>query len=199
MMANDGCAREIGVGEGSIHDDRGWAVGFAADFAGEQRDARSGELAGGDEAVLGDDFGLCVGAAVGELEFGLIPEGNSGSADGDSRGVYAWRRAQRFENAVGELAQFFHVAGFAPIHAELEGEDVRGVKAGAGAAELLRPAEKQAGRGDLDADEQPLQRVRPETCEPLDCASEAERLWRVPRTAGTNPQRRLTTTEQAKE
>jgi len=110
VMANDRGAGEIGVREGSIHNDGRRAVGFAADFTGEQRDAHGDKVAGGHETVLSYDFGLRVGAAFGELEFGLITEGNSGNADGDSRGVDAGRRAQLFENAVGELAQFFHVA-----------------------------------------------------------------------------------------
>src|SRR6266446_6897871 len=49
----------------------------------------------------------------------------------------AWRRAQTFENAVSELAQFFQVARCAPVHAELEAENVSGFKAGIDAAELL--------------------------------------------------------------
>ncbi len=166
MMANDCCAGEIDVSEGAIHDDSGRAIGFAADFAGQQRDTHSGKVAGGNEAVLSDDLGLRVGAAFDEPEFGLIPEGNSGNADGDSRSIDAGRRAYLFENAVGELAQFFHVAGFAPVHAELESKDVGGVKAGADAAELLKAPKKQAGareqgdgQGNLNADQQPLQRI----------------------------------------
>src|SRR5207245_7054360 len=117
----------------------GWrAVGLTADIACKQRNDHSCEIAGGDETVFGDDFGLRVGAAFGELEFGLISEGSSRSAHGDGGGGDAWRRAQSFENAVGELAQFFQVARFAPVHAELEGENVSGVKAGIDAAELLK-------------------------------------------------------------
>src|SRR5260370_25416857 len=112
MMADGGRAGEIGVGEGSIHNDGRRAVSFAADSAGEQRDAHSGEVARGDEAVLGDDFGLRVGAAFDKLEFGLISEGNSGNPDGRSTGFGAGRRAQRFENAVSELTQLFQIAGF---------------------------------------------------------------------------------------
>ncbi len=63
MMANHGCAGEIGVGEGAIHNDSGRAIGFAADLAGEQRDAHGGEVAGGDETVIGDELGLRFGAA----------------------------------------------------------------------------------------------------------------------------------------
>src|SRR6266403_2185765 len=165
-MANDGCTVKVVVGKSAIDHQSGRPVGLAAKLAGEQRDAHSDKVTAGDEAVLGDDFGLRVGATLNELEFGFISEGNSWNADGDGRGLDAVRGAQRFENAVGEVAQFFHVTGFAPVHAELEGEDVGGVKAGADTAELLKATEKQAGAGqqsdgesDLDADQQPLQGI----------------------------------------
>src|SRR5207245_645395 len=89
VMANDGCAGEIAVSEGAIHDDSGRTIGFAADFSGEQRNAHSREVAGRDEAVLGNELGLRLGATLDELEFGLVLEGYSGNADGDSCGVEA--------------------------------------------------------------------------------------------------------------
>ncbi len=129
VMADHGLAVEIGVGEGAIDDDGGRSVGFAANLAGKQRDAHGGEVTGGDEAIVGDELGFALSAAFEELEFGLIFEGHAGYADGDGGGFDARGGAQSFEDAVGELAQFFHVAGFAPVHAELKGKYVAGIKA----------------------------------------------------------------------
>lgn len=116
VMANYIRTVEVGIGEGAIHDDGGGSIGLAADFAGEQRDAHGGEIAGRDETVLGDEFRFGVGAAFEELEFDLILEGHAGNAHGDGGGFDAWRGAKSFEDAVGELAESLHIAGFAPVH-----------------------------------------------------------------------------------
>jgi len=120
-----------------------------AQIHGEPSGMRNGDkVAGGHETVLSYDFGLRVGAAFGELGVRFC-NGRELGRDGDSRASTPGSRAV-FENAVVNWRNFFHVAGFAPVHAELEGEDVAGPsKPGVCyTAEFLKATEKQSGAGE---------------------------------------------------
>src|ERR1700739_359863 len=168
-MANRGGSIKVKGCESAIHDNRSRASGFATKFAGEQRDAHSLEITGGDKAILGDDFRLRFSAPFEQLDFSLVSERHSGHPHRDGGRVDTRRGAKCFEHTVSELAKLFQVAGFPIVHAELEGKDVAGIESTRDSPKLLKAAQKQAGTGQQgdrksypDADKEPFRGISSE-------------------------------------
>ncbi len=91
VMANRRGSLKVNFGESPIHYHGSDASGFAANFAGQQRDAHRLEITGGDEAILRDDLRLRFSAPLEELYFGLVFERRAGDPHRDG-GIFDARR-----------------------------------------------------------------------------------------------------------
>jgi hypothetical protein len=140
-MSDGGRAGEVTIREAAVDEQ---VAGGGALFAGvalEERNAESVKVAGGDPAIVGQDFPVRVEAAV-ELEFDLILEGDAREGAGGSGGFDAGHSTEGVEGAVDAADESRHVRGFSPGAADLKGEDVGGVESWGDAVELLEAAEE---------------------------------------------------------